>query len=75
MSAALLKLLTELIPPHLPPEAVHQPNAFRQHCCYTEEVCSPNPNPNSNPDPNPNSNPNPNPNSNSNQVGRGGLER
>ena len=51
VSAALLKLLTELIPPHLSPEAMHQPNAFRQHCCYTEEVCNPNPGPSPNPNP------------------------
>ena len=61
VSAALLKLLAEAVPPHLPPEAIHQPNAFRQHCCYTEEARNPNPNPNPSPNPKPNPNPNPNP--------------
>ena len=59
VSAALLKLLTEDIPPHLPPEAIHQPNAFRQYCCYTAEARNPNPNPNPSPNPNPNPNPDP----------------
>ena len=40
VSEAVLKLLTEQIPSHLPAEAIHDPNAFRQQCCYTEEVDS-----------------------------------